>query len=124
LFEPWKWAAPIANAWRTTLDIRDTWSSFLSILDLQEGLELNSGKGGWNDPDSLEVGNKGMRYEEYQSQFAFWCLLKAPLFLGNNIKNMSKEIYELITNEELIAINQDKLGKQGKKITKSAIPGS
>ncbi len=72
-----------------------------------------SGPGGWNDIDMLEVGNGGMSYEWYQFHFSFWCLLKAPLILGFDMYNkMTPEILNLITNTELIAINQDKLGVQ------------
>ena len=116
--EVWKWAKDVGNSWRTTGDIGDNWGSFLDILDRQNGLEVYAGPGGWNDPDMLEVGNHGMSNAAYQSHFALWALLKAPLLLGNDLTNMSKETFEIISNEEIIAINQDPLGKQGKRISR------
>lgn len=79
---PWEWAAPLANSWRTSGDIKDNWKSFIQLLDKQFGLEKYSGKGGWNDPDMLEVGNGGMTFDEYYAHFALWCILKAPLIIG------------------------------------------
>lgn len=71
-----------ANSWRTGNDIKDNWKSFIHILDNQAGLEIYSGKGGWNDPDMLEVGNGGMTYNEYLAHFTLWAVLKAPLQIG------------------------------------------
>ena len=75
------------------------------------GLEKYSGPGGWNDPDMLEVGNGGMTTVEYQSHFALWALLKAPLIIGCDITNMSEDTKNILMNEEVIAVNQDSLGK-------------
>ena len=113
------WAGDIANSWRTTPDIKDNWISFILILDLQHGLEKYSGPGKWNDPDMLEVGNGGMTLTEYKAHFALWCLLKAPLLLGNDLSNISKEVMDIIGNERLIEVNQDNLGKQGKRIRRT-----
>jgi len=110
------WAAEVGNSWRTTGDIVDNWFSFLWILDSQVGLENYSKQGAWNDPDMLEVGNGKMSASEYQAHFALWALLKAPLLIGTDLNTMSPEILSILGNEEIIAINQDKLGKQGKRI--------
>jgi len=115
---PAVWAPAIGNSWRTTGDIKDNWDSFVSILDQQVGLENYSGPGHWNDPDMLEVGNGGMTNDEYKAHFALWALLKAPLLIGCDLSNMTSETLEIIGNEEIIAINQDKLGIQGKRIFK------
>ncbi len=130
--KPWLWAKGIGNSWRTTGDISDKWSShkkwpdggccelgMVEILDLQVGLESFAGPGHWNDPDMLEVGNGGMTVSEYRAHFSFWALLAAPLMAGNDVRSMTPEIKEILTNEEVIAINQDKLGSQGQRIVKN-----
>jgi alpha-galactosidase len=123
--KPWLWARDVGNLWRTTGDISDCWDckkgqlSWTQILDLQVGLEAYAGPGHWNDPDMLEVGNGGMTATEYRSHFSFWCLLAAPLMAGNDLKNMTPEIKEILTNKEVIAINQDQLGMQGRRVRKN-----
>lgn len=123
--KPWKWAAETAHSWRTTGDIYNCfdcvdehpgWKAFgvLQILDMQEGLRQYAGPGHWNDPDMLEVGN-GQTVNEDRAHFSMWCMLAAPLILGNDIRNMSQETQEIIMNREVIAINQDKAGIQGLK---------
>lgn len=123
--QPWLWAQDIGHSWRTTGDIcakfdEDTdygnWKSLgvLSILDLQEGLRQYAGPGHWNDPDMLEVGN-GMSVNEDRAHFTMWCMLAAPLLLGNDLTNMTEETHKIITNHDVIAINQDSLGVQGLK---------
>ncbi len=131
--KPWEWGAEVGgNLWRTTFDIRPCWDcgqkghmkgreienflGFTKILDLQENLETYSGPGHWNDPDMLEVGNGDLTYEENKAHFSLWCILAAPLMLGNDIRDMSDEVLDIITNKEAIAVNQDKLGRQGKKV--------
>jgi len=123
--KPWLWAKNIGNLWRTTGDISDCWTckkdqlSWTQILDLQVGLEAYAGPGHWNDPDMLEVGNGGMTATEYRAHFSFWCLLAAPLMAGNDLKNMTPEIKEILSNKEVIAVNQDQLGMQGRRVRKS-----
>lgn len=80
---------------------------------MQAGLSVYAAPGGWNDPDMLEVGNGGMTHEEYQSHFSFWALLKSPLLIGCALKNISNATLSILGNSEIIAINQDPLGKQG-----------
>jgi alpha-galactosidase len=128
---PWQWAKDVGNLWRTTGDISDTWSGakkwpdgsccsmgMLSIVDLQVGLESFAGPGHWNDPDMLEVGNGGMTATEYRAHFSLWCILAAPLIAGNDLRSMTPEIKEILTNKEVIAINQDQLGREGSRVWK------
>jgi len=116
---PWTWARGVGHLWRTTGDIQDCWNcggSFVRILDRQVGLEKYAGPGGWNDPDMLEVGNGGMTTAEYRAHFSFWSLLAAPLMAGNDVRAMSDETRDILTNQEVIAIDQDPLGEQGRRV--------
>lgn len=122
--KPWLWATDVGNLWRTTGDIQDCWDcrrdwggkGWTRILDEQVGLEVYAGPGHWNDPDMLEVGNGGMTNVEYQAHFSLWCILASPLMAGNDLLNMTPEIRAILTNKEVIAVNQDALGKQGAKM--------
>src|SRR5215475_1391614 len=123
--QPWLWAKDIGNSWRTTGDISDCWEcdkkhglGFVQILDMQDGLESYAGPGHWNDPDMLEVGNGGMTTTEYRSHFSFWSLLASPLMAGNDLRDMTPEIKEILMNKEVISINQDALGMQGRRVSK------
>jgi alpha-galactosidase len=114
--KPWEWARGVGHLWRTTGDISDRWDSFVRLLDQQAGLEKYAGPGGWNDPDMLEVGNGGMTTAEYRAHFSLWCLLSAPLIAGNDIRDMTPETKAILTNRDVIALDQDSLGKQGRRI--------
>jgi alpha-galactosidase len=115
--KPWEWGRTVGgNLWRTTGDIRDRWTSMLSILDKQVGLEKYSGPNGWNDPDMLEVGNGRMTNGEYVAHFSLWALLNAPLIAGNDIRSMNDSTRAILTNREVIAVDQDWGGEQGHKI--------
>jgi len=115
--KPWEWGRTVGgNLWRTTGDIRDRWTSMLSILDKQVGLEKYSGPNGWNDPDMLEVGNGHMTNSEYVAHFSLWSLLNAPLIAGNDIRSMNDSTRAILTNHEVIAVDQDWGGEQGHKI--------
>ena len=114
--DPAKWASSVGNSWRTTIDIYNSWDSMVYIIDTNNKWYEYAGPGGWNDPDMLEVGNGGMTLEEEKIHFGLWCLSKAPLLIGCDITNLSKETFEILTNPEIIAINQDLLGIQGRKI--------
>jgi alpha-galactosidase len=124
--QPWLWGKGIGNLWRTTGDIQDMWEGrkdwgglgVVNILDLQDGLETYAGPGHWNDPDMLEVGNGGMTNTEYRSHFSLWAILAAPLMAGNDLRSMAPEIHEILTNKEVIAVDQDVLGKQGQRVRK------
>lgn len=106
----------MGNSWRTTGDISDNWNSFINILDKQAGLENYAMPGAWNDPDMLEVGNGGMTTSEYTAHFVLWAALKSPLLIGCDLSKMTNSTLNILGNEEVIAINQDKLGKQVKRI--------
>ncbi|KAK7281696.1 hypothetical protein RIF29_09900 [Crotalaria pallida] len=114
--DPATWGPTVGNSWRTTGDIVDNWDSMTSIADENNKWASYAGPGGWNDPDMLEVGNGGIKTEEYLAHFSIWALAKAPLLVGCDIRAMDNTTYELISNREVIAVNQDKLGVQGKKV--------
>jgi alpha-galactosidase len=106
------------NLWRTTGDISDRWQSMDNIgFKLQPGREKYAGTGHWNDPDMLEIGNGGMTETEYQTHMSLWCLLAAPLLAGNDIRDMKPSIADILMNKEAIAVDQDKLGKQGVRVS-------
>ncbi|RWR90367.1 Alpha-galactosidase 2 [Cinnamomum micranthum f. kanehirae] len=115
---PATWAPAIGNSWRTTGDIKDNWNSITSRADQNDAWASYAGPGAWNDPDMLEVGNGGMSTEEYRSHFSIWALAKAPLLIGCDLRSMDDETRGLLSNKEVIAVNQDKLGVQGKKVKK------
>jgi alpha-galactosidase len=124
-FKPWLWANGIGNLWRTTGDIHDCWdckteyeTGFVLLLDRNVGLESFAGPGHWNDPDMLEVGNGGMTTSEYRAHFSFWAILAAPLIAGNDVRTMSEDTKNILLNKEVIAVDQDSLGQQGRRIWK------
>lgn len=113
----WQYAAGQgANLWRTTGDIKDTYARMLAIGFEQKGLEKFAGPGHWNDPDMLEIGNGGMRPNEERMQMSLWCLLAAPLMAGNDLTSMTPETASILTNPEVIAIDQDPAGIQGRVV--------
>jgi alpha-galactosidase len=130
--QPWLWGAQVGgNLWRTTDDIQDRWSGkklwpgdgccsygVVNIIDEEAALYSYAGPGHWNDPDMLEVGNGGMTTTEYRSHFSMWCLLAAPLITGNDLRSMTPEIKTILTNREVIAVDQDPLGSQGRRVWK------
>jgi len=118
--KPWRWAKEVGQLWRSTGDIyagfeknlnKGSWyaSSVLTILDQQDSIRQYAGPGHWNDPDMLEVGN-GMKYNEDKAHFSLWCMLAAPLMAGNDLRKMSDQTKEILTNKEVIALDQDPLG--------------
>jgi alpha-galactosidase len=110
----WEWAPALGgNLWRTTGDIDPHWDRVYTILEQQDGLAKYAGPGHWNDPDMLEVGNGKLTLAENRSHFSMWALLAAPLLAGNDLPNMKPEIKAILTNKDVIAIDQDQLGKQG-----------
>jgi len=123
---PWLWGKAVGgNLWRTTGDISDQWETdekgslgILNILDLQNGIESYAGPGHRNDPDMLEVGNGGMTTEEYRAHFSLWSILAAPLIAGNDLRDMKPEIHDILTNKEVISVNQDPLGSEGGRVVK------
>nr|XP_011458441.1 PREDICTED: alpha-galactosidase 1-like isoform X1 [Fragaria vesca subsp. vesca] len=113
---PALWGAKLGNSWRTTKDISDSWESMVSRADMNEVYAEYARPGGWNDPDMLEVGNGGMTKDEYVVHFSIWAISKAPLLLGCDVRNMSKDTLEIVANKEVISVNQDPLGVQAKKV--------
>ncbi|MFF2412631.1 NPCBM/NEW2 domain-containing protein [Streptomyces sp. NPDC058092] len=111
--KPWEWAGELGNLWRTTGDINDSWGSMLSIMKQNLPLAAAAGPGHWNDPDMLEVGNGGMTDTEYRTHFSMWSVMAAPLLIGSDLRKASPETFEILSNHEVIAVDQDPLGKQG-----------
>lgn len=114
----WKWGPDVGgNAWRTTGDIRDAWDSMANIGFKQDELGPFAKPGHWNDPDMLEIGNGKMTTEEYRTHMSLWSMLAAPLLAGNDLREMTSEIKHILMNKEVIAIDQDAAGKQGRRVT-------
>lgn len=111
--KPWEWAGELGNLWRTTGDINDSWSSMLSIMKQNLPLAPAAGPGRWNDPDMLEVGNGGMTDTEYRTHFSMWSVMAAPLLIGSDLRTATPETFGILSNHEVIAVDQDPLGKQG-----------
>jgi alpha-galactosidase len=130
--QPWLWGKQSGgNLWRTTGDIQDRWAGkkewspgnccsngMLDIVDENAELYSFAGPGHWNDPDMLEVGNGGMTTTEYRTHFSLWAIMAAPLIAGNDLRSMTPEIHDILTNKEVIAIDQDPLGRQGRRVWK------
>jgi alpha-galactosidase len=117
----WSWAPKVSgNLWRTTGDISDNWKSMAQIGFNQGRLAPFAGPGHWNDPDMLEVGNGGMSADEYRTHFSLWCMLAAPLMAGNDLHGMSAETRDILTNRDVIAIDQDALGREAVRVSESA----
>lgn len=111
----WEWGASVGgNLWRTTGDISDNYDRMYSIAHAEDGLEAYAGPGHWNDPDMLEVGNGRMSHDEYVTHMSMWCMLAAPLLAGNDLAAMSPETLAILTNPEVIALDQDPKGVQGR----------
>jgi alpha-galactosidase len=114
----WKWGPEVGgNLWRTTGDIRDAWDSMTKIGFSQNDLAQWAKPGHWNDPDMLEIGNGMMNDTEYRTHMSLWSMLAAPLLAGNDLRDMTPAIKEILMNHEVIAIDQDKAGKQGKRMS-------
>lgn len=147
--KPWTWAGDVGHLWRTLGDIQDCWDckggppgpppngangapppapppgfpamglGVVQIIDAHEAFAEAAGPGHWNDPDMLEVGNGGMTDTEYRAHFSLWSLLAAPLIAGNDLRSMSQATQDILTNKEVIAIDQDSLGKQGRRLRRN-----
>ncbi len=114
----WTWGASIGgNLWRTTGDITDNYARMAEIGFGQAGLAPYAGPGHWNDPDMLEVGNGGMTADEYRTHMSLWALLAAPLLAGNDLSRMTPETLAILLNRDVLAIDQDPLGREGDRIT-------
>jgi len=112
-FSPWDWGPTTGHLWRTTTDIEDKWTSVLDNLDISAQHAAAARPGAWNDPDMLEVGNGGMTDGEYRAHFSLWAIMAAPLIAGNDLRTMTPATRDILTNREVIAVDQDSLGVQG-----------
>jgi len=113
----WHWGASVGgNLWRTTDDIEDKYDRMALIGFGQNGLEKFAGPGHWNDPDMLEVGNGGMNEDEYKTHMSLWSILAAPLLAGNDLGKMTPQTIAILTNPEVIAVDQDRLAVQGRRV--------
>jgi alpha-galactosidase len=114
----WKWGPSVGgNLWRTTGDIKDNYSRMSQIGFSQAGLSKYAGPGHWNDPDMLEVGNGGMTPDEYRTHMSLWAILAAPLLAGNDLSKMDDTTKSILMNKEVIAVDQDRLGRQGDRVS-------
>ena len=112
----WEWAPSVGgNLWRTTGDINPHWDRIYAILSQQSGLAQYAGPGHWNDPDMLEVGNGKLSPAENRSHFSMWAMLAAPLIAGNDLATMTPQVQSVLTNRDVIAIDQDKMGQQARR---------
>jgi alpha-galactosidase len=111
---PWRWGGKLANLWRTTPDIHDTWASMTSIVAANSRLARYAHRGAWNDPDMLEVGNGGMTLPEYRSEFSLWAMMAAPLIAGTKLVGASPQTLDVYLNKSVIAVDQDAKGVQGR----------
>ncbi|QQL44906.1 glycoside hydrolase family 27 protein [Sulfuriroseicoccus oceanibius] len=112
---PGKWALKVADSWRVSADIAPNFSSICHIIDKCEPLWIHASPGNINDMDMLQVG-RGMTLEQDKSHFAMWCMMASPLLAGNDLRSMKQETLEILTNKDLIAINQDPLVYQARKL--------
>jgi len=131
--KPWEWAADVANLWRTTGDSKDCWDcgretmnkpggyprGWTLILDAQRFLAQYAAPGHWNDPDMLQVGHPGLSAAESRAHFSLWAILAAPLIATNDVRSMSRETREILTNPEVIAVDQDAAGREGTLVRKN-----
>jgi alpha-galactosidase len=115
--DAWTWGAPVSNVWRTTPDIEDNYGSMLANFEGTVDLYKNAGPGGWNDPDLLQIGNGGSTPTEYQSEFSLWAEMSAPLIASTNVADLSAAALAIYENEDVIAVDQDPLGRQGVPIS-------
>jgi alpha-galactosidase len=117
--QPWTWAPAVGQLWRTTGDIFDNWESVKSIARQNLPLHPFAKPGAWNDPDMLQVGNGGMTDTEYRTHFGLWAMMNAPLLIGTDLRRATPQTWDILRNAEVIALNQDRLGRQAAPVTDS-----
>ncbi|GHH49957.1 hypothetical protein GCM10018773_46160 [Streptomyces candidus] len=116
-YRPWEWGRDVGHMWRTTRDIKDKWPIMLGIMKENLRLADHAGPGGWNDPDLLEVGNGGMTDTEYRTHFSMWSIMAAPLFISTDLRKASPATFAILSNREVVAVDQDPLGRQGSVVS-------
>jgi alpha-galactosidase len=114
--KPWRWAAAYGNTWRISADANGTWKGVVAALDVDAPLHPYAGPGGWNDPDILQVGSRLMTPAEERAHFSLWSMLAAPLLAGYALPSMSPASLAVLKNPGVIAVDQDKLGRQGRRV--------
>ena len=111
-----EWGPATGNSWRTTMDIADRWLSMRTIIEENDKWAKYARPGAWNDPDMLEVGNGGMTSDQYRAHMSLWAIAKAPLIIGCDVRAASPDTRSILLNREVIAVNQDPLGQQGRRV--------
>ena len=110
------WMPSVGNLWRTTGDISNSWNGMIGIPDTNNQTASVAGPGAWNDPDMLEVGNGGMTDTEYRTHMSLWAIMAAPLISGNDLRSMTQATKDILMAPEIVAVDQDALGKQGTRV--------
>lgn len=113
---PWEWAGVVGNSWRTTADVTDDWASVVANFRRNVPLSAAAGPGHWNDPDLLELGNGGLTATEERSQLTLWSMMAAPLLISTNLDSVSPETLRVLGNADVIALDQDPLGRQAVQV--------
>lgn len=116
MFNVAQWGDTIGHLWRTGSDISPEWNSIITNITINAAGAQYAKPGAWNDPDMMEVGNGTLTLAENRAHFDLWCISAAPLILGNDLSKMSDSIFAILTNREVIAVDQDSLGYQGRKV--------
>jgi alpha-galactosidase len=115
----WEWGKDVGNLWRTTGDISDNWTSMIGKAQFNRTLPQWAGPGHWNDPDMLEIGNGGMTPTEYRTHLSLWAIMAAPLLIGTDLRKASEDTFTILKNTDVIAVDQDPLGRQGTVLSNS-----
>ncbi len=116
--EVMSWVGSVCNLWRTDDDIYDAWKSVVANYQGNVGLAQYAFPGGWNDADMLEVGNPGMTLTEQQSQFSLWAMMASPLLISTDVAKLSSAALGILSNKDVIAVDQDALGRQAELVKK------
>ena len=114
--KPWRWGQPFGNSWRIAPDLNGTWKDLLRVLDVDAPLWRYAGPSGWNDADMLQVGNGKLTPTEERAHFSLWSIVASPLLAGNRLPEMTPQDRAVLGNRRVIAVNQDRLGKQGRRV--------
>jgi alpha-galactosidase len=117
--KPWRWAPPYGSSWRIAPDLSGSWSDLLRVVDVDAPLWRHGGPGGWNDADILQVGNGVLTADEERAQFSLWSMLASPLLAGNPLPSMSAATRSVLTNRSVIAVSQDRRGRQARRVRRS-----